>query len=223
MSSLIDRLTPLADPERAAGIAQYHKANRRYLGVPVPILNDMAKAGRQDLTLEDRIAQARALWETDIHEARVLAAKLLTQARIRPDAEVWALIQSWVPEFDAWAIADHACTAGQKRLIADPTRLDIVERWATSDHLWTKRAALVITLPWAKMPNPKPHELVARDRILGWAASYVADRNWFIQKSVAWWLRDLSKHDPDRARTFLAGPGADLKAFARKEAAKYLT
>ncbi len=43
-----------------------------------------------------------------------------------------------------------------------------------------------------------------------------------MQKAVAWWVRDLSKHDPDRARAFLAEHGAGLKSFARKEAARHL-
>ncbi len=55
------------------------------------------------------------------------------------------------------------------------------------------------------------------------AATYVTDPDWFIQKSVAWWLRDLSWHDPDRTRAFLANHGAQMKPFARKEAARRLT
>ena len=35
----------------------------------------------------------------------------------------------------------------------------------------------------------------------------VEDRDWFIQKAIAWWVRELSKHDPDRARAFLAAHG----------------
>ena len=85
-----------------------------------------------------------------------------------------------------------------------------------------RRAALVATLPWAKLTHPRPEELAARERILAWAAGYVADRDWFIQKAVAWWLRSLSLHDPDRVRAFLAGPGRELKAFARKDAARRL-
>ncbi len=48
------------------------------------------------------------------------------------------------------------------------------------------------------------------------------DRAWFIQKAIAWWVRDLSKHDPERARAFLDTHGPNLKPFARKEAGKYL-
>ena len=31
-----------------------------------------------------------------------------------------------MPEFDAWAVSDHACMAGQKRLVAERARLDEV-------------------------------------------------------------------------------------------------
>ncbi|MGP6085554.1 DNA alkylation repair protein [Antarctobacter jejuensis] len=211
------------DAERAAGSAAYHKAPRVYLGVPNPVLNDMSRDWRKELDLPGRIALADALWQSDIHEARVLAAKLLTQARIRPDDEaVWRLISSWVPTFDAWAVADHACAAGQRRVMADLSRLDEVEGWTTRDHMWSRRAALVITLPLTKLNFPKPQETEARERVLDWAAGYVPDRDWFIQKAIAWWIRELSKHAPDASRAFLDAHGAGMKGFARKEAGKYL-
>ena len=223
--TLDDALTALRthiEPGRAEGQKAYHKQSREVLGIPNPALNDLTKAWRRQLSVEERVTLADALWRTDIFEARLAAAKLLTQARIRPDAAVWALIQSWVPDFDSWAIADHACMAGQKRLVADPARIDDVEPWARSPHMWTRRAALVITLPWTKQNHPKPADLAIRARVLGWAASYVTDPEWFIQKAVAWWLRDLSKHDPEATAAFLAAHGDAMKPFARKEAGKYL-
>jgi 3-methyladenine DNA glycosylase AlkD len=219
----IAALQARAEHGRADQMAAYHKANRTYLGVANPETDTLVRTWRQSLSLDERLALARDLWDTDIFEARVAAAKLLTQARIRPsDDATWELIQSWVPDFDSWAIADHACMAGQRRLIADPSRLDIVETWTTSEHMWTRRAALVITLPWTKRNHPTVGELAERDRILGWAATYVPDPERFIQKAVAWWLRDLSKHDPDRTRAFLDNHGTQMKPFARKEAARHL-
>jgi len=218
----LEALKTAAEPGRAEQVAAYMKVDRPYLGTPMPAVNDLTKGWRQTHSVAERVALADALWQTNIHEARIAAAKLLTQARIRPDAAAWALIKSWVPDFDAWAIADHACMAGQKRLVADPARIDEVEAWTRSDHLWTRRAALVITLPWTKQNHPKPADLEIRDRVLGWAASYVDDRDWLIQKAIAWWLRDLSKHDAPRVRAFLDSHGARLKPFARKEAGKYL-
>ncbi|MGB0498730.1 MAG: DNA alkylation repair protein [Rubricella sp.] len=212
-----------ADPARAAEMAAYHKAERRYLGVGNPQINDLVKGWREGLGIEERVHLAAALWDSDVHEARIGAAKLLTQARIRPDDAVWAEVRRWVPQFDAWAIADAAANAGERRLTADPTRLDIVEGWTLDGNMWVRRAALVFTLPWAKMHHPSPEDIARRERILGWASAYVPDRDWFIQKAIAWWLRSLSKHDPDRVRAFLAEHGAGMKAFARKDAARQLS
>jgi 3-methyladenine DNA glycosylase AlkD len=219
----LEQLEAVANPAKAAEMAAYHKAPRRYLGIPVPEVEALTDQWRANLSLDDRLALAASLWATDIHEARIAAAKLLTQARIRPDNAAWALIQSWVPDFDAWALADHASIAGQKRLTADPSRIDTVETWVTSPHMWTRRAALVMTLPWTKQNFPKPEDLAIRDRVLGWCANLATDRDWFIQKAVAWWVRDLSKHDAPRAQAFLAAHGDKLKPFARNEAARYLT
>ena len=219
----IEALKTRIEPGRAEQMAAYHKQKREVLGVPNPAINALTQDWRRSLSVEQRVALARDLWNTDVFEARLAAAKLLTQARIRPDDAAWELIQSWVPDFDSWAIADHVCMAGQKRLVADPNRVDMIEAWTTSEHMWTRRAALVITLPWTKQNFPKPQDLEIRDRVLGWAAIYADDQKWFIQKAVAWWLRDLSKHDPDRTRAFLDQHGEKMKAFARKEAGKYLT
>lgn len=217
------QLTSLADPARVEQMHAYHKIDRPYLGVTNPDINDLTKTWRAELDLADRITLADALWHTDIFEARVAAAKLLTQARLRPDDEpAWQMLQSWVPEFDSWAIADHVCMAIQKRLIADPTRLDTVENWTTSDQLWTKRAALVATLPWTKQNNPKPEELAARERILGWAASYLPVKNGIMQKAIAWWVRDLSRHDPARAQLFIDENSHHMKPYAIKEASRHL-
>ena len=219
----IKALKDVGDAQKASEMGAYHKVERPYLGVANPTLDLMAREWRQSLDLDTRLALAAGLWDSNIHEARVAAAKLLTQARIRPeDGPVWELIQSWVPQFDAWAIADHACMAGRRRLVADPSRLDTVEQWTTSDHMWTRRAALVITLPWTKQNHPKPDEIQARERILGWAAGYVDDPEWFIQKAVGWWLRDLSSHDAPRVRAFIDAHGDRMKPFARREALRKL-
>jgi 3-methyladenine DNA glycosylase AlkD len=216
-------LRALGDPIKAAEMHRYHKVDRPYLGVANPVIDDLVKHWRADTDLEARLALARSLWKGNSHEGRIAAAKLLTQARIRPDdTGAWDLIVSWVPDFDGWAVADHACIAGQKRLLADPARLDTVESWTVSPHMWSRRAALVMTLPWTKQNYPKPADLAIRDRVLGWAASYVSDHDWFIQKAIAWWLRELSKHDPDRVRAFLEAHGQGMKSFARKEAVRKL-
>ena len=88
--------------------------------------------------------------------------------------------------------------AGQKRLVADPARLDEVKKWVATDRLWTRRAVLVSTLPWTKQNHPKPAETEARERSVRWCATLVPDHRWSIQKAIGNWLCDLSRHDTAR-------------------------
>ena len=116
----------------------------------------------------------------------------------------------------------RSCPHGAAALTCNPDRLDDVEPWTQSGHMWTRRAALVITLPWTKQRDPKPAEAQARERILGWAAGYVHDHNWFIQKSIAWWLRELSKRDTARVQRFIDDYGDLMKPFAVREATRQM-
>jgi 3-methyladenine DNA glycosylase AlkD len=223
VTEALARLQALADPERAARDRAYHKVERPYLGVPVPALAPLVAEWRV-LALADRMALARGLWRTNIHEARVAAAKLMIQARIRPDdGPVWDLLLSWLPDFDAWAIADVATSALQRRLAADPSRIAVVEGWTTDPNLWVRRAALVIAQPFVRLPFPKAPDLAIRDRALVWAEAYLPDRQWFIHKAIGALLRDLSVRDPARTRAFLAAHGAALMPVARAEARRRLT
>ncbi|MBM2576115.1 DNA alkylation repair protein [Jannaschia sp. Os4] len=215
-------LRAAGDPAKAAKDAAYHRTERPTWGVPGDALAEMTTAWRRSLPLEERLAVARALWADGAHDARIAAPKLLAQARIREDAEVWALLASWVPDFDGWAVADTVCGAIAKRLVAEPSRLDVVEGWVGAEHLWTKRAALVATLPWTKRRHPSEAERATRERVLGWAATCVSDDRWFVQKAVAWWLRDLSRRDPARVAAFLDRHGDAMAPFARREAARLL-
>jgi 3-methyladenine DNA glycosylase AlkD len=220
--SALSDLQALADRESAAKAAQLHKADRLHLGITNPQIDELYKSWRADTSIEERVTIAASLWDSNIHDARIAAAKLLTQARIDPDVGVWVEIQRWVPECDVLAIADQVAAAGARRLTADPTRLDSLEAWVADENIWVSRAALTMTLPWAKSNHPSDTDLIIRDRILGWAAALAPSHDPILQKAIAQWLRVLSKHDKLRVVGFLDEHGAALKTFARTEASANL-
>ncbi len=146
---------------------------------------------------------------------KIAAARILAREAVPPTDSVWRFVRARMADLDGWAVADNLANVGSRCLLADPRRLDTVETWVESRHLWTRRAALVFTLPWT-MPGRDP------ERMLGWAATLSTDPEWFIQKAIGWWLRELSKRDKRRVRRFLADHGALLKGVARRESTKYL-
>ncbi|HOV03262.1 MAG TPA: DNA alkylation repair protein [Hyphomicrobiales bacterium] len=215
-ADVMAELRSVADPEKAAIFARYHKAERPYLGIAYPAIDRIATTTARRLKPAKALALADDLWASDVFEARILAARICQRPVLKDRlADVWAMIVRWKEVFDSWAIADAVAKAGARCLRDNPARLDDLEAWTFHRNMWVRRAALVFTLDWAKQGHDP-------GRILGWLAEFVDDRDWFIQKAIGWWLRELSKHDPERVRAFLTRHGAGLISVARTEATKYL-
>lgn len=215
-------LDTLADPAKAASLAEYHGVDRPYLGIAPAVLDGLAKDWRGD-DLAARLELATGLWDSNIFEARLTATKLLTQARIRPDdTPAWDLLVGWLDDVDCVAIADQLAGAAAKRVVWDTSRLDQMDDWTTSDHVWTRRALLSFTQPWTKQNRSKLADEAVRDRVLGWAATLAEDHDPVIQRAIAWWLRDLSRHDVPRVQAFLEEHGERMTRSGRREAAQML-
>ncbi len=215
--SALEALTNSGNTDLAAKMARQYKIDRPYLGVSNPQIDTHYKEWRSNTDMSTRIAIAAYLWDSNIHEARIAAAKLLTQARINPDTAVWDEILRWVPDFDCTALTDHACGAVARRLPADLSRLDVVENWVSDTNVFVRRAALIATLPWAKMNHPSDADLITRERVLGWIATYTVDKGPSLQRAVALWLRSLSKHAKPRTIEFMEEYGPQMQAHTVKE------
>lgn len=216
----IAALEAQGDAALAVEAAARHKADRRYLGTPNVAIDALVAEWRAELGVEERVALASSLWHSNIHEARIAAAKLLLQARMKPDEAAWRLVQDWLPELDAWALADAVSKAAEKRVMADLSRMDVAEAWLVSENPWMRRAALIAVLPLAKKTFLK--EMDARERALGWVETLLTDKDFHVQEAISGWLRDLSKHDAERVRLFLAEHAEAMRGFTRKKAGQKL-
>ena len=67
LNQILQELQAHAAPANRAGMVRYGIAAEQAYGVKVPVLREIAKAYRGEHEL------ALALWETGIHEARLLA------------------------------------------------------------------------------------------------------------------------------------------------------
>lgn len=212
---LLQALRARGDAKRAQWEKAYQKSRWEHWGVPLPGMDAAIKETLGDLTQAQAVSLSARLWREPVWDLRIVAGRILTRKPIEPDEKVWRFVTRRLADLDGWAVADQMASVGSRCLLAEPARLDMVETWIESPHLWTKRAALVFTLPWTQA-NRDP------ERMLGWAARLAEDREWFIQKAVGWWLRELSKRDPKRVRRFLKDHGEKLTAVAKREAMKYL-
>ena len=212
---LIQALRALGDAKRAEWEKAYQKSRWEHWGVALPSMDAAIKQTLGDLTQDEALSLGERLWREPMRDLKIVAGQILARKSIEPDAKVWGFVTERLAELDGWAVADNLADVASRCLIADVSRLDAVESWIERPHLWTRRATLVFTLPWAKGDRDPT-------RMLGWAARLADDREWFIQKAVGWWLRELSKRDPERVRRFLEEYGRKLTGVAKREATKYL-
>src|ERR1017187_8955970 len=74
--ALLAALREHADPANVAGMARYGIGTVGTLGVPMPVLRRLAKEAGRDHAL------AEALWNSGIHEARILATLVDIPTRV---------------------------------------------------------------------------------------------------------------------------------------------
>lgn len=210
------RLRAAGDPKRAVAEKRYMKSGRVHWGVGAPKIDAILSESAADLDEKILREAAAHLWKREASwDSMIAGGRLLALRRVPPSAALWRQARTAMSSVDGWALADQLAPAARKCLLAEPARLDEIEAWLDHRGLWHRRACLVFTLPWAKRGMDPA-------RSLEWAARLVADDEWFVQKAIGWWLRELGKHDPGRVRAFLSAYGGRLKPFARREAMKRL-
>jgi 3-methyladenine DNA glycosylase AlkD len=176
---ILKRLQSLGDPRNREGMGRFGINVEKAYGVPMPALRKMAKELGRDHML------AAALWDSGIHEAKILAC-LIDDPKIVTEKQM----ESWVLGFDSWDVCDQCCmNLFDRTPYAYKKALD----WSRREEEFVRRAG------FALMATLAVHDKKANDEVfLGFlpaiAAAASDDRN-FVKKSVNWALRQVGKRD----------------------------
>jgi 3-methyladenine DNA glycosylase AlkD len=98
IDEIITRLKSLSNPKSIEGMAHYGINPEKTLGVSIPSLRQLAKE------IGKSHALAQQLWDTGIHEARILAGMI-----DEPDKVDDSQMEQWVRDFDSWDVCDQCC------------------------------------------------------------------------------------------------------------------
>jgi 3-methyladenine DNA glycosylase AlkD len=179
-AALVERLRALGSPGNAAGMARFGIRPAKALGVPIPALRAIARETGRDHAL------ALALWETGIHEARILATMVDEPARVTP-----AQMTRWAEAFDSWDVCDQACGNLFRRT---PHAWDLVPAWAAREEELVRRAGFSLLAALAVHDRKAPDaRFVGAFPLIGRAAT---DPRNFVKKAVNWSLRQIGKRNP---------------------------
>ena len=200
-------LRQFASPERAIGVARFFKTGKGeygegdvFIGCSVP---EQRIVARQFRALS--IAAADELLTSKIHEERATALLILVaRFNASPDEAVRKRIHRLylkrLPYINNWDLVDSSAEYLVGGWLADKDR-GVLDRFARSKHLWTRRVAMLATFHFIKAGSA--------DDALRIAALLLDDRHDLIHKAVGWMLREVGK------RVSLT----PLRAFLKRHAA----
>src|SRR5262245_24225516 len=145
-------LRPLGTTARAVAEKAYLKSELVHYGVTVPQLRATvkacARAAGDALDHDALVATVDALWARGIHELRAAAVGLLVlRVKLLGPADL-AQLERLLRASKTWALVDALSTAVVAKLVvAHPALTRTLDRWATDDDFWIRRAAMLALLP----------------------------------------------------------------------------
>jgi len=180
IDDIISTLQTMASETNRSGMGRFGINVENALGIKVTDLRKLARRIKKghDLALQ--------LWETGIHEARLLATMI-----DEPSAVTEQQMESWASDFDSWDMVDQACNNLFRRTsFAQSKAVD----WAVRDEEFIKRAG------FAMMAVLAVHDKAASDavfkRYLGFVEKGAKDERNYVKKAVNWALRQIGKRNP---------------------------
>jgi 3-methyladenine DNA glycosylase AlkD len=173
---MMAELEQLADPAWTAKLAHFGSRPGKSLGVPVSAIRALAK-GRKCHDL------AALLWQSGVHEARMLASMVEDPKQVSPQQ-----MDAWTRDFDAWDLCDGVCVNVYWKT---PYAREKALEWAGAEEEYVRRAGFVLMAVLAV------HEKKAGDDFFEpffpLILKHAGDNRNFVKKAVNWALRQIGK------------------------------
>jgi 3-methyladenine DNA glycosylase AlkD len=176
---IVGHLQSLANPANVAGMARYGINPNGALGISIPTLRALAKGIGKNHTL------AQQLWDSGIHEARLLAGFVDNPAEITKSQ-----MERWAKAFDSWDVVDQVCSNLFDRT---PFAYEKALGWSGRKEEFVKRAGFTL------MACLAVHDKAAKDaafrQFLPIILREAGDERNYVKKAVNWALRQIGKRN----------------------------
>ena len=176
---ILEKLKTLSDPKAVEGMARFGINAKNTYGVSIPDLRKMAKGIGKNHIL------AQKLWDSGIHEARILAGMIDLPERVTEKQ-----MKHWVKDFNSWDVCDQVCSnLFDKTKFAHKKAIE----WSKRREEFVKRAGFVLMAALAV------HDKEASDKeflkFLPIIKREATDERNFVKKAVNWALRQIGKRN----------------------------
>lgn len=179
LKSVLKEFERLKNPVNIKGMARFGIATANTYGITMPELRRIAKEHKKNHRL------ALDLWETGIHEARILAGLVDDPVRVTKQQ-----MEAWAQEFDSWDVVDQSCN---NLFGKTPHAHAMAVKWSRNKKEYIKRAGFVLMAVLAVHDAGAPNDVfisyfehIKRESF---------DERNFVKKAVNWALRQIGKRN----------------------------
>ncbi len=148
-------------------------------GISIPTLRKIAKGTGKNHQL------AQELWESGIHEARILACYI-----DKPDQVTEEQMDRWAADFDSWDVCDQCCG---NLFDQTPFAYQKAHQWSEREEEFVKRAAFALVAYLAVHDKKAPNDKF--EAFLPIIAREATDERNYVKKAVNWALRQIGKRN----------------------------
>jgi len=176
---ILKRLKALSNPKAVEEMARFGINPENTYGVSIPNLRRIAKEVGKNHSL------AQQLWDSKIHEARILASMI-----DEPNQVTEKQMDMWIKDFDSWDVCDQCC---MNLFSKTPMAWDKAIEWTKREKEFEKRAgfALMACLAWYDKGSSDKKFLASLPVI----KQEANDNRNYVKKAASWALRNIGKRN----------------------------
>lgn len=220
LTTIRERFTVVAEPERAPAMQAYMKSAMPYLGVSAVPRRAVCRevfAGLSWKTSADWQADVLALWRgARFREERYAALDLsgVRAARAFQRIDALPMYQEMIVTGAWW---DYVDTIAGDRLIAllrnDPVEMHgAMLAWSTDGDMWKRRSAILCQL--------RAKGETDTDLLTACMAPSLVSNEFFLRKAIGWALRQYARTDAAWVKRYVADHEEQLSGLSKREALK---
>jgi 3-methyladenine DNA glycosylase AlkD len=179
VKEILSYFKSLGNPANVEGMKRYGIVGEKIYGVNIPVIRRLAKELKYNHKL------ARELWDTKIHEARILAFLIDDPKEVNIKQ-----MEKWVSEINSWDICDGCMS---NLFDKTPVAYKKVVEWSRRKEEFVKRAGFVLMATLSI--HDKKAENSKFEKFLPLIEKEAKDERNFVKKAVNWALRQIGKRN----------------------------
>jgi 3-methyladenine DNA glycosylase AlkD len=179
-NAILTALYSKANPKNVEGMARFGiTSTGKVLGISTPFLRSLKKS------IGTNHALALELWQTEILEARILAAFIADPILLKK-----TIVNRWVRDFDNWAVCDGVCLHCFRYT---PFAHELALAWPKRKEEFIRRAGFTMMATLAVGDKKSEDKIFLR--YLPLIKKHSTDERNFVKKAVNWALRQIGKRN----------------------------